>query len=146
MSFQAIGKFIGPDEIVATTVLEHVTPSGKAIIEVEFKTGKTRLYPEPILELIMTDEVSDCNSVSEKKLTPALQRVMEVLTEHNIEYGEIELFTKQLVTNLDNNFNRALSYLWYGNDKEFTVNAEPMWYVSVIMADRILQGINKNGK
>lgn len=144
MSLQAIGKFIGPNEIVATVVTEYKANDGGEVVEVEFKTGRKRLYPLKVLNLIITDEVSDVNSVSEKKLLPALQKVMEIVHEYNIEYGEIELFTKQLVTNLDNNFNRALSYLWFNDTKEFVPGVDPMWYVSTTMVEKFIQDSKKN--
>jgi hypothetical protein len=135
MSLELIGKFIGPDEIVSTDVYEKTTPEGKGIVEVTFKTGRKHIFTEETLEYIVTDEVSDLNAVQEKKFTPVLRKIMSVLMEHDINIGEVEMLFKQLGYNLDMVFNRGTSYLWFKDEKEFVPGFDPMYNVSLLMAE-----------
>ncbi len=135
------GKFISGDTIVSAEVIDLKTPQGKDIVEVTFKNGFKRLFTQLTLDAIVSDEVSDASSVSEKKLKPVIMKVMEVLAEHDINVGEIDMFQKQLGSNLENSFNRATNYLWFSNDKEFVPNFNPMYDVSLLMAHKIITNI-----
>ncbi len=135
------GKFIGGDTIVSTEVLPMKTPQGKDILEVTFKSGKKRIYPELTLERIVTDEVSDASAVSEKKLLPVIREVMAILAENDVSVGEIDMFQKQLGSNIENAFNRATSFMWFKDDAEFVPNFNPMFDVSLLMAHKVITDI-----
>ena len=134
-SLELIGKFIGPDEIVSVTLSEHKTPEGKEIVDVTFKSGRNHIFSKETLDYIVTDEVSDSNSVQEKKFTPVIRKIMSILIEHDLQVGEVEMLFKQLGYNLDVIFNRATSYLFFKNEKEFVPGLDPLHYVSLLMAE-----------
>lgn len=141
MSLELIGKFIGSDEIVSSSVAGFKTPQGKDVIEVTFKNNKTRIYPIETLEYIVTDEESDANVVREKQLTPIIRKVLGVLAEHDIKNGDIEMFFKQLATNIDLAFGRAINYMWFKDDAEFVPGFDPQYDVSLLMAHNVIVGI-----
>jgi len=146
MSLELIGKYIGSNEIVSTKVLDLTTPAGTQIIEVEFKKGNKRMYNVETLKTIITDEISDESTVSQKKLMPVVQKMMELVAEHDLQYGEVDMLTKQFITNIENTFNRALSFLWFKTDKEFIPGTDPMWDVSVLHAHDVFTQIRKENE
>lgn len=135
------GKFIGGDTIVGAEVLDMRTPQDKDILEITFKSGKKRVYPAATVERIVTDEVSDASAVSEKKLLPVVREVMAILAENDISVGEIDMFQKQLGSNIENAFNRATSFMWFKDDTEFVPNFNPMFDVSLLMAHKVITNI-----
>ena len=135
------GKFIGGDTIVSTEMLDVKTPQGKDILEVTFKSGKKRVYPSETMARIITEEVSDASAVSEKKLLPVIREVMAILAENDISVGEIDMFQKQLGSNIENAFNRATSFMWFKDDAEFVPNFNPMFDVSLLMAHKVITNI-----
>lgn len=141
MALEYIGKFIGPNEIHSISLAEYKTPAGNDIFEVVFKDGKKRIYTKETFEYICTDTISDYSSVTEKKLLPVIRKTMAVLAEHDINAGEVDMFLKQLMTNIDNSFNRATNYMWFQNDKEFTPNFDPTYDVSLLMAHKVITDI-----
>lgn len=144
MALEIIGKFIGPDEIESTAVADFTTPEGKEIIEVTFKGGRKHIFSAETLDYIITDEVSDHNSVQDKKLMPIVRKIMSIIAEHDINVGELEMLFKQVGMNLDKAFNQATSYLWFKDDKEFVPGFDPMHGVSLLMAERVLREIRKD--
>jgi hypothetical protein len=138
MSLELIGKYIGPDEIVSTEPSELKTPEGKGVVEVVFKSGRKHIFTEETLAYVVTDEVSDHNTVQEKKFTPVIRKIMSVLLEHDLNVSEIEMLFKQIGFNLDSTFNRATSYLWFKDEKEFVQGFDPMYNVSLLMAENIV--------
>jgi hypothetical protein len=137
-SLELIGKFIGPDEIVSMSVSEQKTPEGKQIIDITFKSGRSHIFSKETLDYIVTDEVSDANTVQAKKFTPVVRKIMSVLLEHDLQVGEIEMLFKQLGYNLDIVFNRATNYLFFKNEKEFVPGFDPLYHVSLLMADGVI--------
>lgn len=137
MSLELIGKYIGPDEIISTESTGYTTPSGKSFINVCFKTGRSHPYTEETLSYIVTDEPSDPTSVLEKKMTPIVRKVMDVLYEYDVNSGEIEMLFKQIGFNIDVVFDKATSWLWFKNHKEHVPGFDPMMYVSLMMAKTI---------
>lgn len=138
MSLELIGKFIGTDEIVSSSLADFKTPAGKDIVSVTFKNGRSRIYSAETLEYIVTDEVSDPTTVQGKHLTPVLRKVLNVLAEHDIKNGDVEMFFKMLATNIDLAFGRAINYMWFKDDKEFTPGFDPQYDVSLLMAHRVI--------
>lgn len=136
MSLELIGKFIGPDEIVSVNVLEYKTPEGKNVLDVSFKNGRKHIFTEETLEYVVTDTISDLNTVQEKKFTPVIRKFMSILLEHDLNVGEIEMLFKQLGFNIDAVLNRATSYLWFKDEKEFVQGFDPMYNVSLLMAEQ----------
>ena len=146
MSLEAVGKYIGPNEIVSIEQADFKTPGGKDILKVTFKSGRHHIYSKETLERIVTDALSDETTVMEKKLMPVVQEVMNILAEHDINVGEIEMLFKQLGMNIDKAFNQATSYMWFKEPKEFVPGFDPMHNVSLLMAERVLKDVREHGQ
>lgn len=142
MNLENIGKFVGPDEILSVDSLKEKTPKGSEIVKVNFKSGKSKIYPTLALEYVVTDEISDYNTLQMKKFTPVIRQFMEIIAEYDVNVGEIEPLMRNIATNLDNTFNRATNLLWGGNDKDFAPGFDPMYSVSLLQAHKII----KNGE
>lgn len=138
MSLELIGKFIGPDEIVSSELSDFKTPSGKDVVQVVFKNGRKRIFTVETLEYIVTDTESDYTTVQQKHLTPVIRKVLNVLAEHDIKNGDVEMFFKMLATNIDLAFGRAINFMWFKDDKEFTPGFDPQYDVSLLMAHRVI--------
>jgi hypothetical protein len=133
-----VGKFAGSDEIAEAVVLDFKTAAGSDVLEVVFKSGKKRVYTLKTLNIIATDEVSDATAISQKKLLAAVKETLDILGEYDISVGEIDMFQKQLGSNLENSFNRATSFMWFKDKEEFVPNFNPMYDVSFLMAQKYL--------
>lgn len=140
MSLELIGKYIGSDEIVSINLVDFKTPKGSEIYEVTFKTGRSHIFSEKALGLIVTDELSDATTVQDKKFKPMVDEIVEIISEYDVNLGEIEMMFKQIAGKFDLEFNKAMSFLWFKNSKEFVEGFSPTHFASLLMA----KGINKD--
>jgi len=138
-SLELIGKFVGPDEIVESSVTEDKTPSGGDIIEVVFKNGRKRQYPRTSLEYMLTDVLSDYTIVSDKRLNKIADEVLKLVSEHDFPVGDMDRLMQRIAESIESRFNEATSFLWFGNPKEYTPGFNPMYDVSLNMAQKIIK-------
>lgn len=143
-SLEFVGKFIGADEIASVDVSEHTTPNGSKLINILFKSGKSKLFPEKVLPYIITDKLSDASQLQERRTMPALRECVSILMEYDLDYGDIESFAKQLFSNLQLQYDRAENYMWKKNDVEFVPGFDARYGVSLLDAYRVLEGISSN--
>lgn len=140
-SFEFVGKYIGSEEIESIVESETQTPAGGKMIDVVFKGGTSRSYPEKVMPYIITDEISDDTSLQEKRLTPIVRECIETVLEYDMDFGDIETFTKQLFSNLNFHYDRAESFMWKGNDTDFVPGFDSRRGVSVLDAYKVLASI-----
>lgn len=145
MTLESIGKFIGPDEVVSVEVTEDKTPKGNNVVKVFLKSGRNKIYPENVLEYVLTDTVSDYNTLQMNKFTPVIRQFMEIVAEYDLNVGEVEPLLRNIAANIDNSFNRATNFLWSGDDGQFAAGFDPMYSVSLLQAHKIIKGIEENG-
>lgn len=145
-SLESVGKYIGGNEIESVSISEIKTPNGCNIIDVVFKGGAAKSYPEKIMPYIVTDKLSDDTTVQDRRLMPIVRECMEVILEQDMDYGDIETFTKQLYSNLTFHYDRAESFMWKGNDKEFVPGFESRRGVSLLDAYKVLASIPRDKK
>lgn len=145
-TLELIGKFIGPDEIVETMMSEDKTPSGGDIIEVTFKNGKKRSYPRLSLEYMLTDVISDYTVVSDKRLNKIADEVLNLVSEHDFPVGDLDRLMQRVAETFESKFNEATSFLWFGNPKEYTPGFNPMYDVSLNMAQKIIKNKTHDGE
>lgn len=143
-SFELVGKFIGADEIASTKDAGFTTPKGAPILEVTFLSGKKRIFPLKTVKLVVSDRTSDATALMQKRMTAMVAEMMEIVGEHDMKNGETDLFLKLFMTQLDMTFNRAVSYHWFKDDKEFVQGFDPNYEVSYLMAERIVRDIPKD--
>lgn len=137
-SLELIGKFIGPDEITESVVIEDTTPQGTAIIEVTYKSGKKRRYTKTALDYMLTDELSDYTTVSDKRLNKIADEVVALVREYDVTVGDIDRLMQRIAQGIENKFNEATSLMWFGNPKEYTPGFNPMYDVSLNMAQGVI--------
>lgn len=138
-SLELIGKFIGPDEIVESSVTENVTPNGEPIVEVTFKNGKKRCYTGTALKYMLTDELSDYTAVSDKRLNKIAEEVVSLVREYDVTVGDIDRLMQKIAMGIEEKFNQATSLMWFGTDKEYTPGFNPMYDVSLNMAESVIK-------
>jgi hypothetical protein len=138
VSLEFIGKFIGPDEIVELVPTNVYTPKGTPIIEVTFKGGKKRRYTATALDYMLTDELSDYTTVSDKRLNKIASEVVSLVQEYDVTVGDIDRLMQKVAMGIEEKFNEATSYMWFRNPKEYTVGFNPMYDVSLNMAQEVI--------
>lgn len=138
-TLELIGKFIGPDEIIESSVTDDVTPNGSPIIEVTFKNGKKRRYTSTALDYMLTDVLSDYTTVSDKRLNKIAEEVVKLVREYDVTVGDIDRLMQKIAMGIEEKFNEATSLLWFKTGKEYTVGFNPMYDVSLNMAESIIK-------
>lgn len=146
ISLELIGKFIGPDEIIGSTIATSITPDEEPMIEVSFKGGKKRKYTCKALEYMVTDEISDYTTVSDKRINKIAEEVVNLIREYDITVGDLDRLMQKIAMGVEEKFNEATSFLWFGDAKEYTVGFNPMYDVSLNMAEEIIKQKSNDGE
>jgi hypothetical protein len=143
---ELIGKFIGPDEITESSVTELKTPNGAPIIEVTFKNGKKRRYTQTALDFMLTDALSDYTTVSDKRLNKIAEEVVSLVREYDVTVGDIDRLMQKIAMGIENKFNEATSFMWFKSANEYTVGFNPMYDVSLNMAQEVIDNKPHEGE
>lgn len=141
MSLELIGKYIGSDEIVSSEVAGFKTPKGGDIVRVTFKNGRKRIYPVKTLDIIVTDQASDANIVREKIVRQLVLGTLSLFAEYDLKDGDLETYIRELMKQVDLNFQRAASYLWFKTDSEFVAGYDSRQDLSLLMAHEVITTI-----
>jgi len=137
MSLEAVGKFIGQLEIES---LDH--DEDNDIVHITFVGGRKWLLSRKAFELVVTDTVSDFNTVQDKKLDVIVPQIMQLLVDYSVDSLEQGMLMKRLAGKIDEVLNKARSILWYRGNTEYVEGFDSENYVSLTMADQVI----KNGK
>ncbi len=141
MSFELIGKFIGTDEIVSSEDAGFKTPRGGDIVRVTFKNGRKRIFPLKTLAIIITDQVSDPLTVRNKIIRQLVLGTLSLFAEYDLKDGDLDEYLRELMKQMDLNFQRAASYLWFKTDSEFVAGYDSRKDLSLLMAHEVITSI-----
>jgi len=141
MSLELIGKFIGTDEIVSSEKAEFNTPRGGEVVRVTFKNGRKRIFPAKTLDIIVTEQASDPTVVRDKTVRQLVLGTLALLAEYDLKDGDLETYIRELMKQVDLNFQRAASYLWFKTDSEFVAGYDSRNDLSLLMAHEVITSI-----
>ncbi len=141
MSLELIGKYIGADEIISSEMANFKTPKGGDIVRVTFKNGRSRIFPVKTLDIIVTEQVSDANIVREKIVRQLVLGTLALFAEYDLKDCDLETYIRELMKQVDLNFQRAASYLWFKTDSEFVAGYDSRQDLSLLMAHEVITSI-----
>jgi len=109
--------YIGLKKIISTKESKRKTYLGNKVIEVTFKGGETKEYPEEMLKAIVTDESKDLTSLQEIMVKPVAEKVLMLLTESELTVGDIVyLLQTKVPYSIETNIAQVYQKLW-GKEK-----------------------------
>lgn len=115
-----IGKFIGPRKITKLTLVEtYKTTNGGSVFEVEYDGGFTDFVTESALKVVASDKEQDFNYIQDQKFNAMVPQVLAIMNEYDLPAYQLDGFFSRCLNALQNSFNRALSRMWYGHEKNF---------------------------
>jgi hypothetical protein len=135
-------QYIGQHEVFGLVQDELKTPLGSEVVKVIFKEGK-----EPILmtkkgfDALVTEKPIDATSLMEMKMNILIPEIVKVVAEWDIKIGELHQLSNRLIGNIADNFDRASSFLWHRNDKEWIKGFNPAMERSLLDAEKVLKSI-----
>lgn len=138
---QYIGKFIGPREIKSIEVAHDTTPLGGLILEV-FYEGSREMITEKALVIVVTDTAIDFTSLQKKKMPAIVAELMSVLDEYDIIAYEQDAVLRDMLSAINERFNRANNFLWTSDDSKYAPGSDTMDHVKLSDARRIVNSIN----
>ena len=114
-------QYYGPQEI-----LSKVEADGQVTMTLEREDGTSyeMKVPTIIFEKVATTTKSDWNTVQEVKFNFVILKLIEVLKDCGITGGEIKTLGNMMILSYFNVINRAISYLFMGEDKSFIPNTD----------------------
>ena len=109
--------FIGLKQITITKESKRKTYLGNKVIEVTFKGGDKKEYPEEMLKTIVTEESTDLTSLQETMVRPIVEKILILLTESELTVGDIIYVLQTKVPySIEVNTAKVYQKLW-GNEK-----------------------------
>lgn len=146
-----VGQYLGPNKIVGIEVIEMKTPSGGSIFEVETRSVsennveffEKELVPERAVAVTISEQSRDYTKTFEAKMNALVPQIVDLLEEYNVDYSQIDTMIKSIEMQADMRFNRALSFLFTKNDKNFIPGFDPRNSISLLMAERVINSIPK---
>ena len=136
-------QFIGPRKVDSVIESKEKTPKGAEMVSVLFEGGYVELMPKKNFDLLVKSEASDYNDLIKIKLQPALEEVLNVILEYNLDMQEAKIMLKSVGDEINNNFNRAINFKFTGDDAKFIPGIDPMENIPFLEAYKILQQIPK---
>lgn len=139
-----IGKFIGPNKIAAVEDSGKVTPTGTAILKVTYDGTQIEMIPRIMLEAVASDVGMDYTALFLKKFELFAPTILSLFTDYGLAEFEVEHTLSQLKHSVNQSFNRAISYKWYGSDEQFVEGYDPKRAMTLVEADMILRPIGRD--
>ena len=138
-------SFVGPKEVIGVTVIDTKTPSGKDIVKILFADDSLpEIMPLDTFELVVTDEPKDWNYLRDKRYEKLMIELTKCVLEADIVFHDIHHVTDELKKKLETAFDRATSYLWTKDDRQFIAGFNPMALRTLLEADAVLMTIKKD--
>lgn len=156
MSLEIIGKFIGPEEVISTKEVGK-TPLGKSVLEVETQikpsgsnepaqTAK-RVYTEPTIEAVLTDEQGDWNSFRDRKFRHMVSTITELAIEYGITGEEMDPLLMAAGRNFATMIDKAVYSKWFGETETFVPGGTSFHGFSLLDAhNELIRTTNTTGE
>jgi len=115
-------KFIGSNQIEKVELIEDKTFLEKPKVMVFYKNEYQEVYPEKVLESIVTDDKSDATELREKRVAPVVKELLVVLAEAELTMEDAAYAVMSKVKfSLDDSIARAAKLLWGKEVHEITL-------------------------
>lgn len=134
-------QFIGPRKVESVIVLETKTPKGEAMIEVTYAGEFKETMSQKLFDASTTSEASDYTNLRDKRVRIISPEIVAILQEYDIRVCDVDSILRMAATEVDNRFNRAVGFLWTGDDSTFVPGMNPIVERSILEAEAILAKI-----
>ena len=105
-------QYIGPNQIKEVKDLEEKTPTGSAIVEVEYEDGKKESLTKMMYDEIVSDKSCDLTELRDKRVRPVVATILMALREWGLKVGEFAYMSALLTQSLEANQDEAQKELW----------------------------------
>lgn len=139
-------QYLGPNKILAVKETDQKTPLGSEIVEVIFEHGRSRVFPKLVLEKFSTRKPVDYTAFWQSREKELVAKLLEVIMEYDVNPLELTLLVKSFASKALDAWDRASHFLWTGHDESWAPGANFQDFLTLLDADRILNGINKGKK
>lgn len=137
--------YLGPLLVESVTDVEGFkTNGGNPVVEVKLANGFKQMMPKNAYEQMVIDSPEkDLTKFTDKYLDLVAGEVLAVLAEHHITGENIDMLFRTISGNLVESFNRADHKVWVGDDCLYTPRGNALMERSVLEAEYILRGNDK---
>jgi len=141
-------KYLGPHKVSAAIIESYKTPKGNEIVKVIYEAPNLppETMPKADFERLTKDVPTDFTALREARYKDVIQELKAVLLEHDLKFSDLGYVGKRLVNDVEDAFERASSFLWTGNDKEWISGVSFLSDRTLLQADQILSKINLDGR
>ena len=138
---KAVDMFIGPRKITGMSNSQKKTPDGGAIFDIVYDGGHKESIPKKTYDILVATESKDWNELQKVKFKPIIQDILNVLTSYDLKATELDELLRSVGAEVDNSFNRAVSYLWTKDDSLFVPGFNPMMERTLLESLQIVEDI-----
>lgn len=136
-----IGKFVGPRKVKTVEMTEMLTVGKNPVVRVTYEGDFFEIMPLATLVIVGTVEETDFNELRRKKFMVMLPKIIEVVAEMDIKVYEVDALFRDAGNSLTQSFNRALNFVWTGDDTKFVPGVDPVNEFTFVEAQHILASI-----
>jgi hypothetical protein len=141
MSFEYVGRFLGPEEIISVDV-NTVTKDGVEVLDVKSRTEagveSVRRFTREGLAVSVSDERKDWNHVQEARFTPIVSEITKLMIAMGVRGGEIDALLQQVGRNMSNALDKAVYVKWNGTSEGHVPGGNPYFDFTITEADNII--------
>lgn len=139
-----VGKYFGPDMISSIEITPQTTPSGGVVFSVVFASGARTIVTEKTLVISISDKPGDYTKLLDTKLQAVVPEIVALLEEYDIASFEVESLVSRIKANVEMRFNRAINFLFSGDDSRFIPGWDHKTDVTMLMSEKVISQIPKD--
>lgn len=138
--------YVGKNLVTKKEETDMTSPTGNDVMRVHFqdKNEAPELMTQKVFEAVSSEEEKDATFVRNQRFRAVTKAITDLITEWNIKYGDITGLFQKLGEQLDNRYQRALNYLWKGNDDYWTAGVSPSEDVQTMEIQSVLDDLEDN--
>jgi len=141
------GKYFGPNLILGTEEATFKTPMGKDVVKVKFEDTNMPDINIPVkaLENFVTDTKElDYTQLREKQTLIIANEIIAMILEYDVKSIDLSHLLSFTGDKCQDALERASNLLWTGDDKQWIPGMSFMNERTLLEAEQILKGIEKN--
>lgn len=118
-------KYFGPWKVLGIERSDVTTPSGSEVVNVVFEGRKPELVPKKAFDLLASEEPVGLDLFYKAKHEIMVPEIIKLIAEYDVKQSEISLLIKKVADSMFDSCERAVSFLWTGDDAEWIKGFSP---------------------
>lgn len=137
-------RYIGPFKVIGITKLDVKTPRGSEVVKVLYENRPAEIMPLASFELVVTPEPTDLTNLQRRRFDVLIPKIVEELAEMDVRMFELPGLLNKVHETVTDHFERASSYLWTGDDRNWTHGMNFMNNRTIIETHKVLLEMEGN--